>query len=196
MYVSVVIATYGNEDEWKPLVLRAMQSAWDQSVLPHEVLHEHGPSLAKARNAGAERAKGDWLIFLDADDELSHGYIEAMVGSYGDVCRPSTLGISPDGSEDNAPVLIPRKPLIDGNFIVIGAMIERERFLRLGGFNELPILEDWDLWLRFAVDKAEIVDVPDAIYRVHVRENSRNTDRSGHGAIYSQIRAKYRRQLS
>lgn len=189
MTVSVVIGTYGDEEHWKPFVDRASRSAASQ---PCEVIHSHHKTLAMARNAGAELATGDWLIFLDADDELSPGYVEAMLAVPGDVRRPSTLGISPDGTEDDEPVLIPRKPLIDGNFIVIGAMVERERFLRLGGFNELPILEDWELWIRFAVDGAEIVDVPDAIYRVNVRENSRNTDRSGHGQIYTQIRREYR----
>lgn len=189
MTISIVIPTYGDPAVWAPLSRRAELSALHQSRQALEVVTSHGSSLADARNKGAVRARGEWLIFLDADDELGYHYVEAMESVEGDVRRPATLGIA-DGVEDNEAVMIPRKPLITGNFIVIGAMIERERFMRLGRFDELPILEDWDLWLRFERDGATIVDVPDAVYRVHVRSGSRNADPLHH-QVYNEIRRRY-----
>lgn len=186
----MIVGTYGDEAAWKPLADRAVQSAVQQTVLPDAVLHVHRSSLQEARNTGAEMADTEWLIFLDADDELDRQYIESMLRSPGDLRRPMTLGVYEDGSEDAAPIFIPRKPLLESNYIVIGAMCRREQFLEAGGFNDYPILEDWDLWLRLAILGAEITDAHGAIYRVHVRPNSRNQD-SSHGRIYNRIKSNH-----
>lgn len=191
MTVSVVIPTFGNNDLYRRLALRAANSAVDQSMEPLEIIRIHEETLQEARNNGAEQAKGEWLIFLDADDELDHHYIEAMYKAEGDIRRPATLGVV-DGVEDTESVMIPRKNLLVTNFIVIGAMHRREDFLAAGGFNNYPCLEDWDLWLRMVANGAEVVDVPEAIYRVHVTPDSRNSDVGVHAQVYKKIRRQYR----
>lgn len=191
MTTSVVVGTFGDYGVWRAYAERAIASIDRQTVRPLEVLHIHDADLATARNSGAAMANGDWLIFLDADDELDPGYLEAMEKATGDIRRPATLGVT-DGLEDSEACMIPRKPLLQANFIVIGAMVQRDRFLRVGGFDPaLLVLEDWDLWLRMAIDGAEIVDVPDAIYRVNVRSDSRNQDQGLHHETYRRIRSKY-----
>ena len=189
--VSVIIATFGENDLYRRLALRAAASVTQQTVEPLEVVRVHGDTLQKARNEGAELAKGEWLIFLDADDELDPRYVEAMLAAEGDIRRPATLGIV-DGVEDVAPVMIPKRDLLMSNYIVIGAMHRREDFLAVGGFNNYPCLEDWDLWLRIVYNGAEVVDVPEAVYRVHVIPDSRNSDVSIHAKVYSKIRHQYR----
>lgn len=191
MTVSVIIPTFGENQQYRLLALVAAASAANQTVPPVEVIRIHENTLQEARNNGAEQAKGEWLIFLDADDELDSHYIEAMCQAEGDIRRPATLGVV-DGIEDKEPVMIPRKDLLVTNFIVIGAMHRREDFLAVGGFNDYPCLEDWDLWLRMVANGAEVVDVPDAIYRVHVTPDSRNSDVGVHAKVYSKIRKQYR----
>lgn len=188
--VSIIVGTYGNQEEWQPLVDRAMASARNQTVQPVEVIHSHGPTLAQARNAGAKQAVGTWLIFLDADDELDEKYVEAMLAADGDLRRPATLGVV-DGVEDDEPVMLERKPLLSGNYIVIGAMHRKLDFEIAGGFYELPRLEDWELWIRLSIQGAVITDVPDAIYKVHVREESRNQGDKLHGKVYAEVRQRY-----
>lgn len=192
--VTVVVGTFGEESVWEPLARRAMASVERQTVLPDEILWVHRDSLQEARNTGAEMAGTEWLIFLDADDELDQGYVEAMLRAPGDLRRPMTLGVYEDGSEDAAPIFIPRKPLLEANFIVIGAMCRREQFLRLGGFDDYPMLEDWALWLKMACDGAEIADAHGAIYRVHVRPDSRNTGGNLANKTYSRIQSRFREE--
>lgn len=53
--------------------------------------HENGESsgVASARNTGVAVAKGEWIVFLDDDDELAAGYLERIketIGSYKDCC--------------------------------------------------------------------------------------------------------------
>lgn len=171
------------------MVERARESAQNQTIQADMIIWSHEDSLAQARNKGMQACQTEYVVFLDADDELDYLYIESMLNADGDICRPSTLGVV-DGVADDAPVMIPRRPLYDGNYIVIGSKVNVKLALDVGGFRELPILEDWDLWIRMKLAGADIVDVPEAIYRVNVYPNSRNTS-GKHGAVYSEIRNLY-----
>lgn len=191
--VDVLISYYGDRFKWDPLVWRAKQSAYDQTVKPYSVYttyFEEGP-LSRARNVCAARSNADWLIFLDADDELDPGYVEAMLAGSGDIRQPATLGVV-DGVEDNYPVLIPRKhSFMVGNHLIIGCMMRRQYFEAVQGFRDLPCLEDWDLFIRMRLTGAEVGECPDAVYRVHVQPSSRNQDVGMHARIYAQIQSTY-----
>lgn len=192
--VTVIIPIFGDVDHWTPMAVRAQRSAWAQTVEPVSVVISVADTLSVARNRAAGAARTEWLCFLDADDELDPGYIEAMLCGTGDLRQPATLGVV-DGVEDAFPVLIPSKPLLDGNYIVIGAFVRREIFESAGGFTELPAYEDWDLWIRCWLHGAVITTCPDAIYRVHVRPDSRNQlDREAAVRSYNFIRNRYVRR--
>lgn len=171
--VTVIIPIFGDLLRWGPLAQRAMKSALAQTHPASDVVVSSAETLQAARNTPALAATTEWLCFLDADDELDPGYIEAMLAGTGDLRQPSTLGVV-DGREDPFPVVIPPKPLMDGNYIVIGAFVRRNLFQSVGGFNELPAYEDWDLWIRCWLEGAELSVCGDAIYRVHVQPESRN----------------------
>lgn len=188
MTVSIVIPTFGDLGVWAPLAERARVSAENQTVAS-EVLCVHGDTLAQARNRGAARAAGEWLVFLDADDELDAGYVEAMRMGEADLRQPATLGVV-GGVEDDEAVVIPTRPLVDANFLVIGTMVPKDLFLHVGGFLEEEVLEDWSLFLRCWLEGATIEAIPEAIYRVHVRPTSRNAGAT-HLRVYNEIRQRY-----
>ena len=81
MNVSICIATFGDE-RWRDLAMsRAYPSALEQDAPEIIVVHQPVGTLASARNAAAAQAHGDWLCFLDADDELASGYLDAMMAA-------------------------------------------------------------------------------------------------------------------
>lgn len=193
--ISVVVGTYGDVEHWTALAARACLSAKSQTV-PCEVIHEHGATLAGARNAGAARAEGDHLVFLDADDALNTYYIASMLaaakGKNGPaVYQPMTIGIK-DGVKDDYPLFIPSANIMERNYLPIGTMVSKELFTKVGGFLDWPVLEDWCLWLRILIEGAEVRQAPGAIYEVTVRDGSRNTDQGLHNRIYNEIRMRYR----
>lgn len=192
--VDIVIASYGDVEHWRPFAERAIASAQAQtvksSVFAYHNHQAHDPGTA--RNGSAVGTNADWLIFLDADDELSPTYVEEMLKGEGDIRQPSTLGVYPDGSEDDFPVLIPPHPggFLVGNNLIIGCMVRRTLFETVGGFRDLPILEDWDFWIRCRLAGGVVGTCPGAIYRVHVEQGSRNMQ-SNHGQVYSEIQGRY-----
>lgn len=173
--VSVIIATYG-DDHWRDLAqsraLPSVELTLDERG-GQEVICEHGPNLRYARNMGATRARGEWLCFLDADDELSPGYLDALLALDGDLRAPMLQFVYPDGRED-APMSLVERNIDHLNPCVIGTLVRREMFLDVGGFAEWPMYEDWELWLRCVRSGATIAHCDKAIYRQHLRPGSRN----------------------
>ena len=121
------------------------------------------------------------MCFLDADDELTAGYFDAMARASADLRAPAVRYIRDKISQR------PRMPrvsghahdctaecLIWGNWMVIGTVARTEQVRRVGGFRDFSWSEDWDLWLRCWRDGATVEAVPDAVYRAHVRPDSRN----------------------
>jgi GT2 family glycosyltransferase len=190
--VDVIIGTYGSWEVWGVLAHRARLSVDNQTVLPNSVYEVHDQSLALARNNGALDSTADWLIFLDADDELDPHYIEEMLKGTGDIRWPSTIGFYENGQMDDFAVPHePRSSLLVGNHMVIGSMVRREMFIDVAGFRELPVLEDWDLWIRLTLAGAQAVSCPNAIYRVHVHSDSRNQNIDLHSRTYTEIQQRY-----
>ena len=178
MTVSVVVATYGNQ-EWKVMAAnRAVPSAWREN--PDEVIVYHGDgTLAQARNHAANHTDHDWLLFLDGDDELAPGYLTAMRAATDrhplDEPRlyvPQVQYIR--GRQVNRPQFPPEVNHRDGNWLVIGTVIPAWLFRKVGGFEEWPIYEDWALFARMQDAGAVPVKVPDAVYVAHQRPGSRN----------------------
>lgn len=194
--VAVIIATFGDRNIWDKLAVRAKASAAVQTHPADHVLRLHGPTLAQARNMAVQHIgdEVEWLVFLDADDTLDPRYIEAMLAGTGDLRQPATLGVT-DGVEDPHPVMIPTKPLSEGNYLVIGTMVRREQFLAVGGFQEWPAWEDWDLWWRCVDDGAVVGQVPDAIYRVTVHQG-RNEAVANDYQLLGRMQAAHREWLA
>lgn len=162
----------------------------------------HGADLANARNEGAaklgserplEQHRADFLVFVDADDEIDEGYIEAMHAALmahhcrPGIYRPSTLGVYEDGLTDEEPCMIPRTDMRTRNCCVIGSMVPADLFAEVGGFRPYAHLEDWALFRNLIAAGAAIIDVPDAIYRVHVRDGSRNAPSTAMNDTYRRI---------
>lgn len=179
--ISVCIATYG-EEEWRDLARdRAFPSA--QAEYPHEVIVKHHKrgTIASVRNACARKATGEWLVFLDADDELAPGYLDAMVFAaekhrrQGEPILLTPIVQRILRGRSAPPSFYPEVPLLTANWLVIGTMLRRDLFLKAGGFGEYPHgFEDWALWAKCAKLGARVVKVHQAVYRQHINPRSKH----------------------
>lgn len=154
----------------------------------HLLTVPHSGNIASLRNAGAKTGSGEWIAFLDSDDEWvpnkleiqlrlllqerkqwSYGGYELMdetsqtIGYKSGIFRPVSGWIA--------------RPLITTEVAVnIGSlMVDRRLFNDVGGFNPEPKLlyrEDYELALRLAL-RAEALAVPDLLVRI--REHTGRT---------------------
>lgn len=180
--VTVVIPVYGDTMEqkeyWMQLAQRALYSVNMQTRKPERVIISVADNLQQARNIEGLRADTTHLIFLDADDELHNRYIESMLKGIGHVRVPKVYRFSESGICDTDQSWYTPRPLIQCNYIVVGAMISTEKFRNAGGFRYLAMLEDWDLWLRMEELGCSFAQCPDAIYHIHVRKGRNSQDQA------------------
>ena len=189
---SIIIGTYGSLDWGRrghDLFIKT------QSQFPSiEVIHmHHQSSLAEARNTGAIEAKGDYLVFLDADDYLCDGYIdafrEALEEDSNVLYKPITMGFN--GEELEEPQFVKRTvDMLERNELIIGTGLAKEKFL---GFDPtLEALEDWDLWIRMIRAGAKVKECADMCYAINTDiTQSRNNMMENQSLAFSEIRRKY-----
>lgn len=175
---TIVVASYGDRT-WHELANRAVQSAFDQDV---PVITVHGLSLHEARNAGLTQVRTDYTVFLDADDELRPDYCKILSQGTADLRVPSVQYVTPGGQP--RPPYVPNVAghihaceascLRDGNYAVIGSMVDTDMLRSVGGFRDEIAYEDWSAWLRLYLQGATVQTIPEAVYVAHVRADSRN----------------------
>jgi glycosyltransferase involved in cell wall biosynthesis len=176
MSFSIVIATHG-DSRWETLAMeRALPSAMEQGC---EVLigHNADGTRASVRNVLSEEARGDWIITLDADDELAPGYVTAMSNWSNEYALLTPMVQYVKRERAQKPKFWPEVDLALGNWMVVGTAVPRDLLLEVGGwraFTSSGVLnewDDWDLWIRCVQAGAGIVKVPEAVYVAHVGDS-------------------------
>lgn len=180
MNVSVLIATYG-DPEWKTTAERAYLSVLGQDANDIVLHHQDDGTISSSRNAAAEQATGNWLCFLDADDELSPGYLDAMRKSFlanlGDdeaLYTPAVRHVKK--GRPAAPFFFDRGiSLRQDNWLVVATLVHKHLFLEVGGFGDYPHgFEDFSLWSKCFRAGATVVKVPEAVYVYHHNPQSKH----------------------
>jgi len=191
MKISVVIPLYNK----KATVLRALNSVLNQIVLPEEIIvvndgstddselvvanldhpmvrliHQPNAGVSAARNKGIKEATGEWIAFLDADDEWLPGYLETIIDlnvRYNDAKFLATAYYRRDHKGLNRKVILNRlhftdNGILDNYFEVAvsseppvnsSAVVVNKKALELiGGFPKgVKSGEDLLTWARLAV---------------------------------------------
>jgi len=170
----VIVADNGSSDR-----SRAVAEAFRDRLPGFRWLDASGRRGAgHARNAGAAAARGELLLFCDADDEVAPGWVTALVAALGrhdfvasrydaDKLNPAAVSaLHATKQRDRLPVYDypPFLPHAGGG----GLGVRREPHERVGGFDEtLPALQDTDYCWRLQLAGVPLAFAGQAL--VHVR---------------------------
>jgi glycosyltransferase involved in cell wall biosynthesis len=124
--------------------------------------HAQNAGISRARNTALAHARGEWVAFLDDDNEWTPRYLErqlalAHASPRADVvyCRARRLDAR-TGRETIAPEAVWSGRVFDRVVagwlpLVSATLLRRARLADVGGLDEeLRAMEDEDLWLRLA----------------------------------------------
>ena len=166
---------------------------------PVVLLEQANQGVCAARNLGGRAARGEYLLFLDADDVLEPGHVAACVAALDKAPREvayAYTGMRYFGQEEGELAGRPfaRETLIERNFVHASALMRREVFLEVGGFNDAwrDGLEDYELWIRMLACgyHGQLVEGVMLGYRRHGPSRNAISDR-GLKAIRWRVRFTY-----
>jgi glycosyltransferase involved in cell wall biosynthesis len=173
MVLEVIVIDDGSSDDTAERLARI-----DDRRL--NVLRNRSPQgVARARNAGIERARGEWIAFLDDDDLWAPRYLRAQLATAThqrlSLCYSGRIEIDERGEViSNAYCPKPQglaRRLLANNAIggPTGVVARANLLARIGGFDtRLSALADWDLWIRAASGgRAGTCPEPLVAYRHH-----------------------------
>ena len=126
------------------------------------ILRRTAPGRGRQMNAGAAAATGEWLLFLHADSTLPPGW-QAAIAALDDAVIGGWFRFALDDSAWQARVIerltawrVTHLRLPYGDQ---GLFVRRRIFTALGGFRELPLMEDVEFVRRLA-RAGRVVEVP------------------------------------
>ena len=143
------------------------------------VLHKNNEGLSRARNQGAQEAKGHYLAFLDADDTVAPTYYAKAIQVLGSYENVHFVGCWAQYFGDSDGIWVTYNPeppyILYHNSINSSALVyKRDAFLR-GGLNDPKMIygmEDYESVIHLLAKGFHGVVLPEVLWNYRVRKKS------------------------
>ena len=192
--LEVIVVNDGSTDKLTKTILKSINKA--------KIINQINKGLPSARNLGANRSTGKYIIFLDADDWLEDNAIEKMYkglkktnSDY--VFCDSYLEGSKSGKNRKHFNLFEQLFL---NHIPYFVLIKKSILLKIGGYDENMTLgyEDWELNLRLGKNGYYPQKINEFLFHYNVSPSGmlNSISKKEHALIANYIKNKHKNLYS
>ena len=149
--------------------------------------HGENMGIGVSRQKALVHSRGKYIAFLDSDDRWLPEKLEIFARTFGKRAKKplcihsNAVIIDKDGNKtgENFQNLINNENyplegdlheffLLDNWINIPSSIIEREALINVGGFRNILVLEDWDMWIRYSrVADFVYIDQELTEYRIH-----------------------------
>lgn len=189
--IEVIVVSDGSPDN-------TMEVAKELGVTAYE---KPNGGLSSARNYGIERATGEFIMCLDADDRLTPGAIEEHMALIEDDTTLAQCALMEFQDRHNC--FLPSKEsglvrVMQANSIFCNAVFSKKLWEKVGGFDEGETIrlgyEDWEFWIRCLAAGANLrtSDYIALRYRIHGKNMTSETSHPNAQKLYRYIYDKHR----
>ena len=170
----IIIVNDGSTDALTERVLGYLQEKG------YQIINQENQGLAQARNHGIERARGLYVLPLDADNKIRPNYITEGIKV---LDENSEVGVAYGNFEffgDKTGIWeVPEFDLnriVRGNYIDACAVIRKKAWQDCGGYDDkIPDklgYEDWDFWLGAAEQGWQFYHIDRVLFDYRYRDDS------------------------
>ncbi len=166
--LSIVIPTYNSSESLEATIQALVTPPYVREVIvvdggshdgTQDIAQQQADRLVTAEKgrgsqlrAGAQAAKGDWLLFLHADTVLEQNWgreVSNFIAANGAQDRAAYFTFALDDESDEArrleKIVCLRCRLLGLPYGDQGLLIRRAHYEKIGGFRDIPLMEDVDI---------------------------------------------------
>jgi glycosyltransferase involved in cell wall biosynthesis len=152
------------------------------------VIRQRNAGVAGARNTAIRRARGEWIVPLDADDALDPHALERSLAAAEHTpgagwCITDIVRVGAEGEQffastpPGGPASDWLPAMLERNFVERTMLLKREMLLQLGGYDPaFRCYEDWELGIRMLRAGVIAAYAPGPLYRYIKTEGSITSD--------------------
>lgn len=146
-----------------------------------------------ARNKGVEHCVGDYIAFLDDDDEWYPEKLEMQLSAMSEDTSVVVSQYVQEGGRCPAGAPIDQESILARNWVGCTSfpLVRRERFLDVGGFDsKMKSNQEWELWMRL-LDIGSVAFTEGTLGIKHLSDNSITAERSKRRQGWFRLFAKH-----
>ncbi|MFM1797354.1 MAG: hypothetical protein RL733_1135 [Actinomycetota bacterium] len=170
--LEVILVFDGND-----LLCNEIAIEWQSNTsVRNQVLHQEHAGVSSARNNGVKIARGNYITFLDADDEILLDRFEAVLnGANFNILIGKQELVFADDRYSNRPDLV--SVIAPSEHHIMSMVLNRKTFEEIGGFSEdFTVGGDWEFVVR-ARKAGFLIEYSDLYFlRRHIHSGNASLD--------------------
>lgn len=184
---SVLDQTYQN---WECIVVNdgspdnteEVAKKWIEKDSRFKYLFKENGGVSSARNLGVEKAKGEFILPLDADDYITRNYVFESVANIEHTKSKVVFGRSFFFEEIEKEFYLESKvevkDLLQCNKIHCSGFYRKEDFVLAGGYDENMKFgfEDWEFWINMLKNGGVATKLENCSLFYRIKKDSRSTE--------------------